>query len=411
MENQDNKQETVQPTEEKVTETTETTQEEAKVDPWTVVGKVNYVKLVEEFGAQLLTPAQIKRFETLIGKPAHHWIRRGYFFSHRDFDEILNLYEAKKPFYLYTGRGPSSGSLHTGHLVPFMFCKYLQDVFNVPLVIQMTDDEKYLWKNIPFDEMKGLLRENVKDIIAIGFDVRKTFIFSDFDYVGTMYPNIVKIQKCVTVNQAKGIFGFTDSYNIGQVSFAAIQAAPAFSTSFPHMFGQENVKCFIPCAIDQDPYFRMTRDVAPRIGYLKPSLILSKFFPSLEGPGTKMSASVETSAIYLTDTNDQIIHKIKNHAFSGGRDTKEEHRKYGGDCEKDVPYQYLTFFLEDDAKLKEIHDKYSSGEMLSSEIKKILIDVMIETVNAHKRAKSLVTDDIVDAFMTVRQMDCFPKKQ
>ena len=23
----------------------------------------------------------------------------------------------------------------------------------------------------------------------------------------------------------------------------------------------------IPCAIDQDPYFRMTRDVAPRLGY------------------------------------------------------------------------------------------------------------------------------------------------
>jgi hypothetical protein len=41
-----------------------------------------------------------------------------------------------------------------------------------------------LWKDIPFGDMKGYLRENVKDIIAIGFDVTKTFIFSDFDYVG-----------------------------------------------------------------------------------------------------------------------------------------------------------------------------------------------------------------------------------
>jgi len=209
----------------------------------------------------------------------------------------------------------------------------------------MTDDEKILWKNIPFDEMKIYLRENVKDIIAIGFDINKTFIFSDLEYVGHMYPIIVKIQNSVTVNQAKGIFGFTDSHNIGQISFTAIQAAPSFPSSFPHMFGQRtDIKCLIPCAIDQDPYFRLTRDVAPRIGFQKPSLILCKFFPSLQGIGAKMSSSVETSAIYLTDTNEQITSKIMDHAFSGGRDTKMEHQLYGGDVNKDIPYQYLSFF-------------------------------------------------------------------
>lgn len=43
-------------------------------------------------------------------------------------------------------QGPSSGSLHMGHLVPFLFTKWLQDAFNVPLVIQITDDEKTLWR-------------------------------------------------------------------------------------------------------------------------------------------------------------------------------------------------------------------------------------------------------------------------
>jgi hypothetical protein len=51
-------------------------------------------------------------------------------------------YEAGKPFYLYTGRGPSSESMHLGHLIPFIFTKYLQDAFGCCLVIQMTDDEK-----------------------------------------------------------------------------------------------------------------------------------------------------------------------------------------------------------------------------------------------------------------------------
>ena len=46
-------------------------------------------------------------------------------------------------------------------------------------------------------------RENAKDIIACGFDPKKTFIFNDFDYIGEMYRNIVRIQKCVTVNTVR----------------------------------------------------------------------------------------------------------------------------------------------------------------------------------------------------------------
>lgn len=67
-----------------------------------------------------------------------------------------------------------------------------------------------------------------------------------------MYPNICKIQKCVTANQASGIFGFEMSDNIGKWAFPAIQAAPSFSSSFPHIFGVDsNYHCLIPCAIDQ----------------------------------------------------------------------------------------------------------------------------------------------------------------
>jgi tryptophanyl-tRNA synthetase len=60
----------------------------------------------------------------------------------------------------------------------------LQEAFKVPLVIQLTDDEKYLWKNLTIQESKRLARENAKDIIACGFDIERTFIFSDFSFVG-----------------------------------------------------------------------------------------------------------------------------------------------------------------------------------------------------------------------------------
>jgi tryptophanyl-tRNA synthetase len=61
----------------------------------------------------------------------------------------------------------------------------------------------------------------------------------------------------------------------------------------------------------QDPYFRMTRDVAPRIGMPKPALMHSSFFPALQGAQTKMSASDENTAIYLTDTQKQIKNKVQ----------------------------------------------------------------------------------------------------
>lgn len=60
-------------------------------------------------------------------------------------------------------------------------------MFDVPLVIQLTDDEKFLWKDIKIEEARQMADENAKDIIAVGFDVNKTFIFSDLDYIGLVY--------------------------------------------------------------------------------------------------------------------------------------------------------------------------------------------------------------------------------
>lgn len=44
-------------------------------------------------------------------------------------------------------------------------------------------------------------KENIKDIIACGFDPDKTFIFSDFDYVkGEFYRNVIRIQRCALLS-------------------------------------------------------------------------------------------------------------------------------------------------------------------------------------------------------------------
>ena len=84
---------------------------------------IDYDKLIKKFGCQPIDQQLIDRLEKAIKKPAHHFIKRGIFFSHRDLHQVLNLYEQGKPFYLYTGRGPSSESMHLGHLIPFIITK------------------------------------------------------------------------------------------------------------------------------------------------------------------------------------------------------------------------------------------------------------------------------------------------
>ncbi|MBW0502220.1 hypothetical protein O181_041935 [Austropuccinia psidii MF-1] len=379
------------------------------VDPWDVKGavvdgvqkEIDYNKLVEQFGTKLITEEQFKRFEDLTKRKLHPLLRRGMFFSHRDLDLILNCYEQGKPFYLYTGRGPSSESMHLGHMVPFIVTQWLQEVFDVPVVIQLTDDEKFLFKSkLTVEQSHKYAFDNTRDIIACGFKLEKTFIFSNIDFMGgKFYQNILQIARTITYNQAKATFGFNDTDNIGKIHFVSIQAAPAISTSFPQIFGSSKVPCFIPCAIDQDPYFRLTRDVASKIKAPKPCLLLSKFFPALQGPTSKMSSSDDASAIFMSDTPNQIKNKINKHAFSGGQATIEEHRQKGGRTDLDVPYQYLTFFEDSDKMLERIKLEYESGKMLTGELKSTCIKTLQKMIGDFQERKKQVTDDLVKQFM------------
>lgn len=384
---------------------------EQVVTPWEVEGAVDenglaqgidYNKLIALFGTRKITDETLKRFTEVTGREPHPFLKRGVFFSERDFTRILDLYEHGEPFFLYTGRGPSSDSLHLGHMVPFIFTKWLQDVFDVPLVVELTDDEKFLFKpKLTIEDVKRFGKENCKDIIAVGFNPENTFIFSDIDYMNpAFYENIVRTSRQITTSTAKAVFGFQDLDCIGKIHFASVQIATAFPSSFPEVLGlPPKTPCLIPCAIDQDPYFRVCRDVADKLKFSKPSLIHAKFFPALQGASTKMSASDTTTSIFMDDTPKQIQKKINKYAFSGGRATLEEHRELGGNIEVDVAYQYLSFFSEDDEKLASLADGYQKGEILSLEMKKECIAVLQEYVAAYQERRLKVDAETLDKFM------------
>ncbi|KUJ11817.1 tryptophanyl-tRNA synthetase-like protein [Mollisia scopiformis] len=391
------------------------------VDPYNVAGEIgadgiakaiNYLTLIEEFGTKKILEEDLVRFEKVTGHKPHRFMRRGIVFSHRDLNYILDRHERGEPFFLYTGRGPSSDSMHIGHTVPFEFTKWLQDVFDVPLIIMLTDDEKYIFsEKRTIEEVTSYTWDNAKDIIAVGFDPKKTFMFSDYDYMGgAFYRNVTRISKHVTLNVARAVFGFNDSSCIGKIHFGAVQGATSFASSFPHIFGTDESKtnlipAIIPCAIDQDPYFRMTRDVAARLHFAKPALIHARFLDALQGPGSKMSASVDSSAIFMKDQPNQIKNKINRYAFSGGQVTEAEQREKGGDAEKDVSYQYLTFFLEDDDELERIRVAYTKGELLTGELKAKCIAELQTYVKGFQERRAAVTDDVVKVFMARKKLE------
>lgn len=423
------------------------------ITPWEVKAKspkgIDYARVTETFKSQSVTTALLERFSHTIAKVTargseqhggtaaatatrdessasslitsapvlHPFLRRGIAFSHRDVAEALADLDLGKRIYLYTGRGPSSEALHLGHAVPFMLSQYLQSALRVPIVIQLTDDEKFLYRGIPLEKLHHITTANIKDIIAFGFDLKHTFIFRNTDYFGRMYPTVLELQRLMTVNAVRNTLGLDmggdhssseSSCNIGQVAFPATQAAPCFVSSFPQVLPVpphiKKVSCLIPCAIDQDAFFVLTRSLSDRLKRSKPSLLHTTFLPALKGASHKMSSSAEQhGTILLSDSPTEVKKKLRS-AFSGGRGTLEELKLHGPDLEADVAYQYLRYFEPSDERVESIARDYKAGVVTSAAVK----DAAAESVNTvlaqFQQRRACVTNEDVEKFCSERSI-------
>jgi tryptophanyl-tRNA synthetase len=365
-----------------------------KVTPWEVSDSVDYDRIVSQFGVERISDDLRKRIEKLTGK--NFMLDRNIFFAHRDLKWLLDEYDKGNKFFLYTGRSPS-GPIHLGHLLTWEFTKFLQDAFDAELWFQFPDEEKFLFKkDLTLEDTKKYLEENMLDVIALGFNPKKTHFIIDTKHADLLYPEACKVAKKITFSMVKSSFGLDDSSNLGQIFYTSMQAVPAY---LPSILKGKKIPCLIPHAIDQDPHFRLTRDILPKLGQYKPASIQCSFLPPLTGSSGKMSSSKEDTAIYTTDSEKEVERKIKKYAFSGGRDTLEEHRMHGGNPDVDVSFQYLRYMFEpDDKKLREIHNAYKSGSMTSGELKKIAIDKINAYLKEHQKkrqaAKSKVSSFI-----------------
>ena len=370
--------------------------EEFDVTPFDVEGQVDYDRLIDKFGTEDIDEELKQRFFDL-ADGENLYMKRDFVYSHRGFDKALDEYEDGEDFFLYTGVGPS-GKMHIGHIISFYFTKWIQERFDVNVYIQVTDDEKYWDRDVTDEEIDRYAEDNIREIAAVGFDPDKTFIFRNREYMGNMYDGVVKIAEKINNSQAQGVFGFEGSTNIGMNFWPAIQNIPTFF---------EDKRCVIPAAIDQDPYWRIQRDVAEKFGHKKTAAIHSKFIPALTGPEGKMSSSKPKTAIMLDDSPEVVEEKVKKHAYSGGGDTLEGHREQGANLSVDTSFQWLrNLLLDDDKRVREIAESYSSGEMMTGEIKEILIKELNDFLQEHQERKqnadSLVQDMMYDGELAQR---------
>jgi len=373
--------------------------EEFVVTPYEVRGRVDYDRLRELFGTQELTSELLARLRRLAGGELHPLLERGIYYTHRDLPGLLDAYEAGRPFFLYSGRGPS-GPLHTSHLAQFEICRWLQERFRVPMFVQITDDEKF-WSRAGLSREETLRwgMENLYDILALGFDPKSTHVFFDSKSIAALYPLAIRVARKIPYSSVKAVFGLEPSTNIGWIFYTALQTVPCF---WPSWAEGTSVPCLIPCGIDQDPHFRLTRDIAEGLGYPKPALLHSRMVPGLLGEAAmSTTGSTADNALFLNDPPATIDRKVRN-AFTGGRATVEEQRRLGATPEIcSVWALWRSRFAESAETLETVTRDCRSGAMLCGECKGKLLERIHgfyrEHAVAREKAKEWAESAIVTA--------------
>jgi len=331
----------------------------AHIDPFDVSDEeIDYGRLIKEFGTQPIS--------SIGNLPNIKHFRRGFVFSHRDFDLFLNEIKKGRKASIITGIN-ASGSLHFGHKWTMDLVIGLQKEFNLPVLLTISDDEAYVTGKAKSQEEAF---ENAKliaaQLLALGFDPKKTRILIHQKYT-KIYNLAIKLSPRCTMNEIKAIYGFDMSRNPGQWFYPIIQAADILLPQ--ELEGKHQV--LVPIAIDQDPHLRLARDIAERAGYIKPSAIHMRFLRGLKG-GSKMSKSKPGSAIFLDEDPKKAV-KLCMQALTGGQPTVEEQRKLGGDPDKSVVIEYLgAHFIDDDNEFKKLVDDYKAGKILDGETKQLL---------------------------------------
>jgi tryptophanyl-tRNA synthetase len=336
--------------------------------------------LIKKFGA---TPIS-KLSET----PDCYTFKNGLMSSHRDFDKFFKSIKNKEKCAILSGLN-ASGTLHLGHKVVFDTNLFFQKKYKIPVYIPISDDESYVADKVKNQEQAlENSKRLAKELIAYGFDPKNTFFIIDQIYTN-IYNLAIKLSKKINYSEIKATYGYKPEENIGLHFYPAVQSAHIL---FPQeKFDIPNV--LVPIGPDEDAHIRISRDIASRAGYKKPAILHAKFLPGINNE--KMSTSKPNTAIFLNDDEKTIRKKISK-AFSGGKETIEEHRKKGGNPDIDISCIYLKSLFLTSEEYKEIETKYKKGELLSKDVKQMFADKAVEFIKQFQSNLKKLDDKTVE---------------
>ena len=321
------------------------------------------------------------------------FMKKGITYSQKDFEIILNAIKNKKRWAVVSGINPS-GPLHLGHLALFKENLELQKL-GADVFIPVSDEESYVFNKVKTlgEATKNAQETVIPSLIALGYNPEKTFIFTGRDYP-SVYHFAVLISKYFSLNQLKGVFGFTDDTTAGVIFYTgAVQMAHILMPQLKEFGGPRPV--VVQVGIDQHPYIQVSRRFAQRIGFIPPAELVLKFLPSLQGPENKMSASVGSTSIYLTDSVETAVKKIKT-AYTGGSPLLEFQKIHGGVPDVCSVYGILLYHITETEKSREILDNCKKGMQFCKDCKKEAVEGIEKLLTDHQKKVELSKDSYGD---------------
>lgn len=362
------------------------------IDPWGS-SSLDYEKLVQQFG--------IKPFQDMLNDlETPHWLmRRGIIFGQRDYGRILKAIREKKDFAVVTGMMPS-GKMHIGHkMIVDQLVWY--DAHGADIYIPIADMESYSARGIDFETAKELaINEYITNYLALGLDLKKKNIHVYLQSKNLAVEDLAYILgKRVNFNEMKAIYGFNGSTNIAHMYAPLIQVADILHPQLEEFGGPKPT--VVPVGVDQDPHIRLTRDIADRFksqfSFIAPSSTYHRFITGITGG--KMSSSKPRTAIFLSDTPEEAVNKIKT-AKTGGRESLQEQKELGGVPENCVIYEMLLYHLVDsDEELDDIYHNCKNGTLMCGECKNNAADYLkkfFEDFSKKRDKANKIAVDILD---------------
>lgn len=349
------------------------------IDPWGDVELGKYSEKMEKFGIQPIDEISERM-------PDHRYISRGIIFGHRGMKDFLDALENGEDVAAITGIMPS-GMFHLGHKIVVDQIVMLQEM-GAEVTLTAADIEAYNTREMSFKKSRKLvIEEYLKNYVALGLDLDKTNFYFQSKGGNDYHTKSKQFARYLTQNEVEATYGSADP---AKVSSAITQYADILKPQF-----NKPKQTVVPVGIDQDPHIRLTREVARKYRekeFKKPASMYNKFMRGLKGG--KMSSSNPKSYIALTDSVEDAKEKI-DRAKTGGQDSVEEHREKGADIEEDMVFELLAFHLiKDDERLAEIEKKYSSGEMLSGELKQIAKNEIESFLTKHQKRREEAEEEV-----------------